>query len=59
MKNNQEVFDELLEVLTEMMIKNNFNNHDKNTKKLVMTEQDLFQFCIKLVKMVKEVYYGD
>ncbi len=59
MKNNQEVFDELLEVLTEKMIKNSFDNHDKDTKKFVMTEQELFQFCIKLVKMVKEVYYGN
>ena len=49
------MLDEVIEELTRMMIKDNFENGSTNIK---MTKTELFQFCIKLVKVVERAY-GD
>lgn len=47
------MLEEVIEELTRMMIKDNFEN---GTKEIKMTKTQLFQFCIKLVKVVRNVY---
>lgn len=47
------MLDEVIEVLTKMMIQDNFENGER---KIQMTKTELFQFCIKLVKVVKNAY---
>lgn len=47
------MLEEVIEELTRMMIKDNFEN---GTRTIQMTKTELFQFCIKLVKVVKNAY---
>lgn len=47
------MLDEVIEELTKLMIKDNFEN---GTKEIKMTKTELFQFCIKLVKVVERSY---
>lgn len=50
------MLDETLQVLTEQMIKNNFTNKGNKEEKFIMTKQELYEFCIKLIKVIEEVY---
>lgn len=50
------MLDEALEVLTEQMIKDNFENKGNVEEKFIITKQELYKFCIKLIKVVEEVY---
>lgn len=56
MDKNNEMLDDTLEVLMLQMIKNNFKNKNINEEKFVITKQELYEFSIKLIKLVKEVY---
>lgn len=47
------MLDDTIEELTKMMIKDKFENSDTYIK---MTRTQLFQFCIKLIKVVRNVY---
>ena len=46
--------DEAIEILTEMMIKDAFEDKKCNkTTKTMLTKTELYKFCIKLLKLVK------
>lgn len=59
-KNNTVSFakdlDDVLSILTEQMIKDNFQNKVKMQDKYIITKQDLYEFSIKLIKVVRGVY---
>lgn len=48
--------DDVLSILTEQMIKDNFQNKVKEQDKYIITKQDLYEFSIKLIKVVRGVY---
>lgn len=48
--------DDVLSILTEQMIKDNFQNKVKEPDKYIITKQDLYEFSIKLIKVVRGVY---
>lgn len=53
---NNEILDDTLELLMLQMIKDNFKNKNINEEKFIITKQELYEFSIKLIKLVKEVY---
>lgn len=53
------MLDETIEVLTEQMIKDNFINHGNKEEKFIISKQDLYEFCIKLVKVIEGVYQDE
>jgi len=50
------MLNETIELLTKQMIEETFEEK-KNNREIVirMTKTDLYKFCIKLVKLIKEV----
>ena len=48
--------DDVLSILTEQMIKDNFQNKSGEEDKYIITKQDLYKFSIKLIKVVRGVY---
>lgn len=48
--------DDVLSILTEQMIKDNFQNKITGQEKYIITKQDLYEFSIKLIKVVRGVY---
>lgn len=56
MLKNNEILDDTLEVLMLQMIKENFENKNLSEEKYIITKQELYEFSIKLIKLVKEVY---
>lgn len=56
MLKNNEILDETLEVLMLQMIKENFENKNLSEEKYIITKQELYEFSIKLIKLVKGVY---
>ena len=44
------ILEDTIEILTKQMIEEHFNNKD-NTK-YVITKQELYKFCIKLIKTI-------
>ena len=50
------ILDDALQVLMEQMIKDNFENKNQNEDKYIITKQELYEFSIKLIKLVKGVY---
>ncbi len=48
--------DDVLNILTEQMIKDNFQNKITGQDKYIITKQDLYEFSIKLIKVVRGVY---
>ncbi len=50
------MLDETIEVLTEQMIKDHFANQGNKEEKFIISKQDLYEFCIKLVKVIEGVY---
>lgn len=56
MLKNNEILDETLEVLMLQMIKEKFENKNQNEDKYIITKQELYEFSIKLIKLVKGVY---
>lgn len=49
-------FDDVINILTEQMIKDNFQNKMTGQDKYIITKQDLYEFSIKLIKVVRGVY---
>lgn len=56
MEKNKEILEDTLELLTTQMIKNNFENKVIKEEKYIITKQELYEFSIKLIKLVKGVY---
>lgn len=56
MDKNKEILDDALEVLMLQMIKEKFENKNQNEDKYIITKQELYEFSIKLIKLVKGVY---
>ena len=50
------MLDETIEELTKQMIKNKFENKNMRDEKYIITKQELYEFSIKLIKQIKEVY---
>ena len=50
------MLNDTIQVLTEQMIKNNFVNKDSKEEKYIITKQELYNFSIKLINKIKEVY---
>ena len=53
---NKKILDEVLELLLIQMIKDNFENKDLMEEKYIITKQELYEFAIKLIKQIKDVY---
>ena len=49
-------FDDVINILTEQMIKDNFQNKITGQDKFIITKQDLYEFSIKLVKTIRGGY---
>lgn len=47
------MLDDVLEELTKLLIKENF---DKDKKYLKITKEELVRFCIKLIKLIMKIY---
>ena len=56
MDKNNEILDDALELLMLKMIKEKFENKNQSEEKFIITKQELYEFSIKLIKLVKEVY---
>ena len=51
------MLDETIEVLTELMIKEDFKNKKENKVTFIHIKKiDLYRFCIKLIKLIQRVY---
>ncbi len=50
------MLDEVIEILTKQMLKDTYQDikYSKDTK-IVMTKVEFYNFCIKLIKVIKEV----
>jgi uncharacterized protein (UPF0305 family) len=59
MVSNNKFLDEVIQTLTKQMIINNFQNKKINEEKYIITKQELYEFSIKLIRLVKEVYEND
>lgn len=50
------MLDDTIDILTKQMIENDFNEKINKCHQTVrLTKTQLYQFCIKLVKLIKEV----
>lgn len=50
----EDVLDEAIELLTKMMIEEDFKNKkNKKDSKIVISKMDLYKLCIKLLKLIK------
>ena len=48
------MLDEAIELLTRQMLKDVYDDKkNNNIQKIVMTKADLYKFCIKLIKLLK------
>ncbi len=54
-KQDNKILEDAIEILTEQMIKDNFQNKGVKEDKYILTKQDLYKFSIELIKLVKEV----
>ena len=59
MENNNQILDDTLELLILHMIKNNFENKEYSREKYIITKQQLYEFSIKLIKLIKGVDNSD
>lgn len=51
---SEDVLDEAVELLTKMMIEEDFKNKkNKKDSKIVISKMDLYKLCIKLLKLIK------
>ena len=53
---NKEILDDTLELLMIQMLKENFENKNMRDEKYIITKQELYEFSIKLIKQIKDVY---
>lgn len=50
------MLEDVIEILTKQMIEDAFKDNKKNiVEQAVITKTDLYSFCIKLMKLLKEV----
>lgn len=56
MEKNKEILEDTLELLMLQMIRENFENKNIQEEKYIITKQELYEFSIKLIKLVKGVY---
>lgn len=50
------MLEDVIEILTKQMLKETFEDKKNNTNtKIVMTKVEFYNFCIKLIKVIKEV----
>ena len=50
------MLDDSIEILTKQMLESVFKDKKNNHKTVIkMTKLELYQFCIRLVKLIKEV----
>lgn len=56
MSKNKEILDDTLELLMIQMLKENFENKNMRDEKYIITKQELYEFSIKLIKQIKDVY---
>lgn len=50
------MLNDTIEILTKQMIENDFKDKSSKTHKIVkLTKTQLYQFCIRLVKIIREV----
>ena len=50
----EDVLDEAIELLTKMMIEEDFKNKkNKKDSKIIISRVDLYKLCIKLLKLIK------
>ena len=59
MENNNQILDDTLELLILHMIKNSFENKEYSREKYIITKQQLYEFSIKLIKLIKGVDNSD
>ena len=59
MENNNQILDDTLELLMLQMIKDNFENKEYSREKYIITKQQLYEFSIKLIKLIKGVDNSD
>ncbi len=52
MENN--LLDEVIELLTQQMVENYFKSKTKSKEQFIITKNDLYLFCIKLIKEIKK-----
>lgn len=52
--NKDNMFDEIITCLMEKMLKDKFENPDNS--KYILSKQELYQFGMRLIKVIKEVY---
>ena len=50
------MIDEIIDSLIIQMIKDRFSNKKIKEEKFIITKQELYNFMIKFLKIVKEVY---
>lgn len=50
------MLDDTIELLTKQMLEDVFNDKKENKEKLItMSKADLYKFCIKLIKLIKQI----
>ena len=59
MENNNQIFDDTLELLMLQMIKDNFESKNHKEERYIVTKQQLYEFSIKLINLVKGVDDSD
>ena len=59
MLSNKSMLDDTLELLMMQMIRDNFEHKENQEEKYIITKQELYRFCIRLIKIVREVYYDN
>lgn len=51
---SNKILEATIEILTKQMIKDNFQNKGAKEEKYILTKQELYEFSIRLIKLVKE-----
>lgn len=51
-----DTLDDTIELLTKQMLEDVFKDKKENKEKLItMSKADLYKFCIKLIKLIKQI----
>ena len=48
------ILNNTIQILTEQMIRDNFTNKGSKEERYIITKQELYNFSIKLIKLIKE-----
>lgn len=52
---SNKILEDTIEILTKQMIKENFQNKGAKEEKYILTKQELYEFSIRLLKLINEV----